>query len=69
MSNVIIVVRTSPFSVRLTSDVRDMLENHARLLKLKPSVLAAMILRDCAEKWVKDYANEIYKIFGGENDK
>ena len=60
------MTRTSPFSIRLTKDVRDMIEEKAQILRIKPSVLAAMILRDCTEDWVRDYAEEVFKrIHGG----
>ena len=60
------MARTSPFSIRLTKDVRDMIEEKAQILRIKPSVLAAMVLRDCTENWVRDYTEEVFeRIHGG----
>ena len=60
------MARTSPFSIRLTKDVRDMIEKKAQILRIKPSVLAAMVLEECTEDWVRDYTEEVFKrIHGG----
>ena len=55
------MAKTSTFSLRVTREVRETIEKNAEILRMKPSVLAAMVLRDCTEKWVKDYSEEIFE--------
>ena len=63
------MVRTSPFSVRLTREVRELIERSASDLRMKPSVLAAMILRDCTESWTKEYTEDVYYKYHGDKNK
>ncbi len=56
------MARTSTFSVRITSDVRKKIEHHAQILRIKPSALAAHVLRDCVESWATEYAETLYKV-------
>ncbi|MFQ5979509.1 MAG: hypothetical protein ACE5OZ_15385 [Candidatus Heimdallarchaeota archaeon] len=52
--------KTSVLSIRIDRETRNLLETHSRTLRIRPSVLATMILRDSIEDWVRDYAKKIY---------
>lgn len=55
-----IIPRTSTLTIRLPLDFLDELHKYAETLRLKPSVLASMILKDELEPWVKEYAKRVY---------
>lgn len=60
--------RTSVLSIRINKRTRDLLEQNARILNLKVSVLAAKVLEEKTEPWAKEYASRIYHELG-LNDK
>ena len=54
------MARTTTFSLRLSKELRESIEKNAKILRIKPSVLAAMIIKDSMDDWIKDYAETIY---------
>ncbi len=62
--------KTSVLSVRIDKETREILEKHAELLQMKPTTLAARILKDCTEEWVKKYVKRVYsEVFDQEPDE
>ena len=53
--------RSSTLTLRLPLEFIDEIHKYAEILRLKPSVLASMILQDNLETWVKEYAKKVYK--------
>ena len=58
---VLIIPRTSTLTLRLPLDLIDEINRYSEILRLKPSTLAAMILEDKLDEWVKEYAKKVYK--------
>ena len=56
-----IIPRTSTLTLRLPLDLIDEINRYSEILRLKPSTLAAMILEDKLDEWVKEYAKKVYK--------
>ncbi|MFX0013063.1 MAG: hypothetical protein ACFFB2_04480 [Promethearchaeota archaeon] len=56
--------RTTVLSIRINRKTREILENNARILNLKVSVLAARVLEERTEAWAKEYAARIYHQLG-----
>lgn len=56
--------KTSVLSVRIDKETREILEKNAELLQMKPTTLAARVLKECTEEWVKNYVKQVYfKVF------
>ena len=51
-----IMPETTVLSIRINKKTRQMIENHAKILKMKVSMLAARVLEDETENWSKKYA-------------
>ena len=58
---VLIIPRTSTLTLRLPLDLIDEINRYSEIIRLKPSTLAAMILEDKLDEWVKEYAKKVYK--------
>ncbi len=59
--------KTSVLSVRIDKETREILERHAELLQMKPTTLAARVLKDCTEEWVRKYVKRVYsEVFDAE---
>ena len=56
-----IMPETTVLSIRINKKTRQMIENQAKILKMKVSMLAARVLEDETENWSKKYAESIYK--------
>ena len=54
------IPRSSTLTIRLPIEFIDQIHHYAEILRLKPSVLASMILQDDLESWVKAYAKKVY---------
>ena len=54
------MAETSVLSIRINKQTRQMLEKHAKILKMKVSMLAARVLEDETPNWSKKYAESIY---------
>ena len=50
------MTKTAVISVRMPNEVLEMLEKFVEILRIKPSAIAALILEDCIEYWVKQYS-------------
>ena len=64
--------KTSVLSIRIDNDTRKLLENHAEQLEMKISLLASLILKDCADNWVNTYVEKIVERYGiksNDNEK
>lgn len=58
------MTKTAVLSVRIPSEVREKLDNYAEILRIRPSAIAALVLEDCIEYWVKQYSeNALKKIW------
>ena len=57
----VIIPRTSTLTLRLPLEFIDKVHHYSEVLRLKPSVLASMILQDNLEDWVQNYAKKVYK--------
>jgi len=55
------ITRTSTLTLRLPIEFIDEIHHFSEVLRLKPSVLASMILQDNLEEWVRNYAKKVYK--------
>lgn len=55
------MVKTSVVSVRIPSEVREKLENYSEILRIRPSAIAALVLEDCIDYWVKQYSEQALK--------
>ncbi|MFX1518021.1 MAG: hypothetical protein ACFFC6_17100 [Promethearchaeota archaeon] len=58
------MTKTAVLSVRIPSEVREKLDHYAEILRIRPSAIAALVLEDCIEYWVKQYSeNALKKIW------
>lgn len=57
----LIMTKTAVISVRIPSEVREKLDNFAEILRIRPSAIAALVLEDCLEFWVKQYSEQALK--------
>ncbi|NHJ41190.1 hypothetical protein [Candidatus Hodarchaeum mangrovi] len=55
------MVKTSVVSVRIPSEVREKLDNYGEILRIRPSAIAALVLEDCIDYWVKQYSEQALK--------
>ncbi len=53
--------KTSPFSIRLSGETRTRIEEYAETLNMRPSTLAAKVIDECLDEWVKDYSEMLYE--------
>ncbi len=51
-------------SIRINRKTQNCLEENAKILNLKISVLAAKVLEEKTEAWSKDYAKRIFHELG-----
>lgn len=61
--------RTRVLSIRIPKKTQEILENNARILNLKISVLAAKVLEEKTEEWSKEYAARIYHELGLDKEE
>ena len=58
------MTKTAVISVRIPNEVREKLEKYSEILRIRPSAIAALVLEDCVEYWVKQYSeNALKKIW------
>ena len=58
------MTKTAVISVRIPNEVREKLDQYAEILRIRPSAIAALVLEDCIEYWVKKYSeNALKKIW------
>jgi hypothetical protein len=55
------MVKTSVVSVRIPGEVREKLDNYGEILRIRPSAIAALVLEDCIDYWVKQYSEKALK--------
>ena len=55
------MVKTSVVSVRIPNEVREKLDNFGEILRIRPSAIAALVLEDCIDYWVKQYSEQALK--------
>ena len=56
-----LIPKSSTITLRLPLEFIKAIHHYSEVLRLKPSVLASMILQDDLETWVKNYAKTVYK--------
>jgi len=55
------MVKTSVVSVRIPNEVRKKLDSYGEILRIRPSAIAALVLEDCIDYWVKQYSEQALK--------
>lgn len=60
-TQVFYMTKTAVISVRVPNEVREKLEEYAEILRIRPSAIAALVLEDCIEYWVKQYSENALK--------
>ena len=57
----VVIPRTSAITIRLEYDLIHEIEHWSEILRLKPSTLLSMIIKDKYKDFIKEYAETVYE--------